>query len=70
MVWPPDRAGVSRELEFEGWSTEQALDVLQKDCAARGVQIYEGARLMGRIERSSAGFWIVAMAESQEGAGS
>jgi len=59
LIWHPDSTGFRREMEFEEACRETVVAIAQKSCAGRAVDIYESGRLLGSLERSSAGFWIV-----------
>ena len=59
LVLPEDSVGFAREIEFEETSADSAVRLAQKVCGDRPVQIFEGDRLLGRLARSRAGFWVV-----------
>lgn len=60
LVLPKDSTGFEREIEFEEVSADAAVHLAQKVCGHRQpVKIFDGERLLGRLARTSAGFWVV-----------
>jgi len=59
LVLSADSSGFAREIEFEETCPDSAVQLAQKVCGNGPVKIFEGDRLLGRLARSSAGFWVV-----------
>jgi hypothetical protein len=59
LVFTEGAAGSAIEVEFPETCADPAFNIARKICGTGEVQIFVDDRLLGRMKRSSAGYWIV-----------